>query len=104
VTKSFDILKNRLPAESGKKIEERVKITLEDMPLAELRQTRKFTQQQIAKTLKINQASVSKMESQSDMYLSTIRKYIEALGGELEIVAKFPEERIKVEKIENLEP
>ena len=73
------------------------------MPLAELRQARQFTQQQIAKTLKIKQASVSKMENQTDMYLSTIRKYIEAMGGELEIVAKFPEGSIKVENFKDLE-
>ena len=72
------------------------------MPLAELRQARKFTQQQIAQSLKIKQASVSKMESQTDMYISTIRKYIEAMGGELEIVAKFPEGNVKVETFERI--
>ena len=72
------------------------------MPLAELRQARKFTQQQIAQSLKIKQASVSKMESQTDMYISTIRKYIEAMGGELEIIAKFPEGSIKVDNFESL--
>ena len=46
---------------------------------------------------------VSKMESQTDMYLSTIRKYIEAMGGELEIIAKFPEGSIKVYNFESLE-
>ncbi len=103
MAKPFNILKDRLPAESKKRIEERVQIALKDMPLAELRQARQFTQQQIAKTLKIKQASVSKMENQTDMYLSTIRKYIEAMGGELEIVAKFPEGNIKVEKFEGLD-
>ena len=72
------------------------------MPLAELRQARKLTQRQIAETLKIKQASVSKMESQTDMYLSTIRKYIEAMGGEIEIIAKFPEGNIKVKDFTDL--
>ena len=62
-----------------------------DMPLAELRQARQVTQQQLAEALKIKQASVSKMESRTDMYISTMRKYIQAMGGELEIVAKFPD-------------
>lgn len=83
-------------------IQERVEAVLEEMPLAELRQARKFTQQQIAQSLKIKQASVSKMESQTDMYISTIRKYIEAMGGELEIVAKSPEGNVKVETFERI--
>ena len=82
---------------------ESIKTALAEMPLAELRQARKFTQQQIAETLKIKQASVSKMESQTDMYISTIRKYVEAMGGELEIIAKFPEGIVKVENFESLE-
>ena len=73
------------------------------MPLAELRQARKFTQQQIAETLNIKQASVSMMESQTDMYISTIRKYIQAMEGKLEIVAKFPEGSVKVENFQGLE-
>ena len=103
MAKSFNTLKNKLSAESRIRIEERVKNALAEMPLAELRQARKFTQQQIAETLNIKQASVSKMESQTDMYISTIRKYIEAMGGELEIVAKFPEGNVKVENFEGLE-
>jgi len=43
------------------------------------------------------------METQTDMYISTMRKYIEAMGGELEIIAKFPEGNVKVEKFKNFE-
>ena len=102
MAKSFTILKNKLSDTSKASIQERVKAALEEMPLSELRQARKFTQQQIAQSLKIKQASVSKMESQTDMYISTIRKYIEAMGGELEIVAKFPEGNVKVETFERI--
>ena len=101
--KSFNILKNKFSDTRKASIQKRVTAALKDMPLAELRQARKFTQQQIAQSLKIKQASVSKMESQTDMYLSTIRKYIEAMGGELEIIAKFPEGSIKVYNFESLE-
>jgi predicted XRE-type DNA-binding protein len=103
MAKSFNNLKNKLSDASKTRIHERVKTALEEMPLTELRQARKFTQQQIAHSLKIKQASVSKMESQTDMYISTIRKYIEAMGGELEIIAKFPEGSIKVDNFESLE-
>jgi hypothetical protein len=103
MAKSFNILQDKLSDTSKSRIQERVKATLEEMPLAELRQARKFTQQQIAQSLKIKQASVSKMESQTDMYISTIRKFIEAMGGELEIIAKFPEGSIRVDNFEHLE-
>lgn len=62
-----------------------------------------MTQKQIAQTLKIKQASVSKRESQADMYISTMRKYIEAMGGESEIVTKFPDGNVKVKNLKNLE-
>jgi hypothetical protein len=103
MAKSFNTLKNKLSDESKTRIQARVKTALEEMPLAELRRARKFTQQQIAQSLKIKQASVSKMESQTDMYISTIRRFIEAMGGELEIIAKFPEGSIIVDNFESLE-
>jgi len=103
MAKPFNLLRNKLSAESRIRIEERVNAALAEMPLAELRQARKFTQQQIAETMNIKQASVSKMESQTDMCISTIRKFIEAMGGELEIIAKFPEGSVKVDNFQGLE-
>jgi len=103
MVKSFNVLKNKLSPESQGRVIKRVKSALKEMPLAELRQARHLTQEQIALNLKIKQASVSKMETQTDMYISTMRKYIEAMGGKLEIIAKFPEGNVKVEKFENLE-
>jgi DNA-binding XRE family transcriptional regulator len=102
MAKSFNILKNKLPPESQARVRKRVKTALKEMPLAELRQARYLTQEQIAQNLKIKQASVSKMETQTDMYISTMRKYIEAMGGKLEIIAKFPEGNVKVGKFKNL--
>lgn len=103
MAKSFQLLKNKLSNESQERVEKRVHNLLKEVPLAELRQARQMTQEQIAETLKIKQASVSKMESQADMYISTMRKYIEAMGGELEIVAKFPDGSVKVDNFKSLE-
>ncbi len=103
MAKSFKLLKNKLSHESQERVEKRVQELLKEMPLAELRQARQMTQEQIAQTLKIKQASVSKMESQTDMYISTMRKYIEAMGGELEIVAKFPDGHVKVDNFKALD-
>lgn len=67
------------------------------LPLAEIRKAREFTQAQLAEELELPQGSVSKIENRADLYLSTLRRYIEALGGELCIVAKFPNADILIE-------
>ena len=103
MAKSFNTLKKKLSPESQARVKTRIETTLREMPLAELRQARQLTQEKIAQNLKIKQASVSKMETQTDMYISTMRKYVEAMGGELEIIAKFPEGDVKVTKFTNLE-
>jgi predicted transcriptional regulator len=102
MAKSFDTLKNKLSSERRAKIDKKIEETLQEMPLAELRQARQFTQEQLARSMKIKQASISKMEGQTDMYISTLRKYIKAMGGELEIVAKFPEGKITIKRFESL--
>jgi len=58
--------------------------------LAELREARKLTQVQLAKRLKVNQGAISKMEHRADMYLSTLRDVVRAMGGSLEVLARFP--------------
>jgi DNA-binding transcriptional regulator YiaG len=103
MSKSFNTLKDKISIERRTKIAERITEALSQMPLAELRQARKLTQEQIARSMKIKQASVSKMEGQADMYISTLRKYITAMGGELEIVAKFPDGNIIIDKFKALE-
>ncbi len=67
------------------------------MPLAELRQARQFTQETLAEAMGVDrQASISRLEHQTDMYVSTLRRYIEAMGGELNIVARFPEGEVRI--------
>ena len=61
------------------------------MTLRELRQARKLTQVRMAKTLGITQDSVSRMEQRSDLLLSTLRKTVEAMGGNLSLIAEFPD-------------
>ena len=66
------------------------------MPLQELRKALELTQQQVAAALGINQVAISKMEGQTDMYVSTLRRFVEAMGGELRIVARFPQGAIEI--------
>ncbi len=63
----------------------------EEATLRELREALDRSQQQLAERLGIQQAAVSRLERRTDMYLSTLRELIQALGGELEIVARFPD-------------
>ena len=75
---------------------------LREMRLQELRQARRLTQQEMALALEMSQASVSKLERRTDMYLSTLRRYVQAMGGELEIIARFPEGPVRLEQIGEL--
>ena len=61
-----------------------------------LRRALDLTQQQVAASLGINQVAVSKMEGQTDMYVSTLRRFVEAMGGERRIVAHFPEGNVEI--------
>ena len=67
-----------------------------EMPLHELRQARELSQVKLAQALNVNQAAVSKMEHRTDMYISTLRGYIRAMGGDLDIVARFPDGDVKI--------
>ncbi len=81
-----------LPPEEQGQIEARYQELKQEVEsLRELRQIAGKAQAEIATTLKIKQPSVSKIEKQTDMYLSTLRSYVEAIGGELELVVKLPE-------------
>ncbi len=69
---------------------------LAKMPLHELRRARELTQRDMAKMLRVNQPAVSKLEQRADVYVSSLRSYIEAVGGKLKIVAEFPEGEVAI--------
>jgi DNA-binding XRE family transcriptional regulator len=68
----------------------------EEMSLTELRQARLLTQETLGETLHVGQAAIAKMEKRADMYVSNLRRFIEAMGGELHIVAHFPEGAVQI--------
>ena len=76
-----------------------VQAEVSKMPLAELRRAKALTQAQMADLLELDQGSVSKIERRTDMYLRTLRTYIEAMGGQLHLVASFPEGEIEIERL-----
>src|SRR5438132_9822951 len=67
-----------------------------EMALHELRQAREQSQEDLARELKVGQPAVAKLERRADMYVSNLRRYIEALGGSLEITARFPEGSVNI--------
>jgi transcriptional regulator with XRE-family HTH domain len=90
-TKVDDIIRKLSPAQR-KKVEVRAaQLIAEEMTLRELRHARKLTQVRMAKALGITQDSVSRLEKRSDLLLSTLRKTIEAMGGNLSLIAEFPD-------------
>lgn len=92
--RTLEQLLAELPAGRRKKIEARYKTLKQEIEgLRELRLLAGKAQKHVANKLKIKQPSVSKIEQQTDMYLSTLRSYVEAVGGELELIVKLPKQR-----------
>ncbi len=82
----------KLDPERRRRIEERAaELIAEEMTLRELRKARQLTQARVAAELGISQDGVSRLEQRSDLLLSTLRKTVEAMGGSLSLVAKFPD-------------
>lgn len=96
MAKKFRSLLEKMPEERRERIEKEANRLMAEMPLHELRKALQLTQQQVAAMLSINQVAVSKMEGQTDMYVSTLRRFIEAMGGELRIVAHFPQGDVEI--------
>ena len=99
MAKKFKELMDKMSPERRARIEARVRELEAEMPLDELREARQFTQEHLAKILKVRQAAVSKLERRADMYLSTLEKFVEAMGGELQIRAIFPEGAVNIRRL-----
>src|SRR5262245_53660856 len=102
---SLDDYIAKLPEKDQQVIKKRTaELIAEEKSLRQLREARERSQQEVARKLNINQAAVSKLERRTDMYLSTLRNYIEAMGGQLEIIAHFPNQAIRIKHFEALDP
>ena len=94
--KPWSELTKNFPPERRRRIDEMTNKMIAEMPLHELRRARALTQQDLAQVLNVNQPAVSKMEQRTDAYISSLRSYIEAVGGKLKITAEFPEGEIGI--------
>lgn len=88
--RNFRELEARMSPASRRRSRALARQWMREMLLAEVRRAQGKTQMQVAKSLRITQPSLSKLESQSDIQVSTLNRIVEALGGELEVVAKLP--------------
>ena len=102
MTKPYKNLRKKMSPEAQKRARAKTDVMLQEMLLNELRQARAMSQEKLAEELQIKQSSVSKIEHRTDIYLSTLRSYIQALGGELDIIAKFPEGQIRINQFQDL--
>lgn len=100
MARKFNELRAKMSPEAQARAAARAEAVLVEMQLQELRKARNVTQVEVAKAMNVEQAAVSKMERRDDMYLSTLRGYVKALGGELKLVASFPDGDIQVHTFE----
>ena len=91
-----------MSAQSQERINKKIKKLQQDMALAEVRKAMSLTQVDLAEMLHIKQAAVARLENRTDMYISSLRKYITALGGELDIVARFPDGDVHIQNLHDL--
>lgn len=89
--RSLDDVLASLPEDRRLRVETRAQVLMDEVEsLGELRRVAGKAQIDIASALNVKQPSISKIEKQTDMYLSTLRSYIEAVGGKLELVIRLP--------------
>ena len=101
--KSFKNLTTGFTSAQRGKVDAAKAALRQDMSLAELRQARKLTQEAIGQTLHVGQPAVAKLEKRTDMYVANLRRFVEAMGGELEIVAHFPDGDVTINNFAELE-
>ncbi len=95
-TTKFSELRAKMSPEARAEARRLAGEDLKEMPLHELRAARHLTQQQLARTLDMTQAAVSQLEQRTDIYLSTLENFVEAMGGRLEMYAVFPDGKVKL--------
>ena len=97
--KRWSDVRHKLSPETRKRIDRQV--DAEVKRLRELRTARRYTQQSLAELMGKTQVAISKIENGADLYVSTLRKYVEAMGGHLEVRAVFPDASIEIEQFAN---
>ena len=102
MAKAFRELINKMPKERRERIATLTQDLLANLPREELHRARELTQQQVASTLHLSPSEINEIEGETDLYLSTFRRFIQAMGGDLEVVAHFPDGNIRIDAFQHL--
>ena len=90
MAKSLKVLRDKMSVKVQEAISEKTQSLIKEALLYEIRESQNITQEEMAEKLGTKQANVSRTERRPDLKLSTLKRYIKAMGGELDIIAKFP--------------
>jgi hypothetical protein len=104
MTTKWNDLKHKSSPEKRAELKQEALVDLERIGLDKLRQARQQTQVAVAEKLQIGQGAVSRIEKQSDFLLSTLREYVSALGGQLELRAVFPDGDFVIDSLASERP
>ena len=102
MSKPFSELRKKMTSDQRQRSATKAEVLKNEMALQELRQALDLTQDELARELHVNQAAVSKFENQSDIYISTLRKILFAMGGELKIVAHFDDGDVLINQFDDI--
>ena len=102
MARKFKELLDRMPPERRARIKARANGLRAEMALYELREARRLTQEQLAQRLHVRQPAIAKIERRADMYLSTLRGVIQAMGGKMEILAVFPDGKVTIKQLRDM--
>jgi hypothetical protein len=86
-----EVLARESPEFQARVRQRAAELIAEELNLREMRRLRKLTQARLSRKLKIGQEGVSRIEKRTDLYLSTLRSYVEGVGGKLSLVVEFPD-------------
>lgn len=102
MARDFKLLQAKMSPKARRRSEVKAERMIREMALDELRLARRLTQEQLAAELKVRQPAIAKLERRADMYLSTLRSVIEAMGGELDVRAVFPDGSVRIKRLKEV--
>jgi hypothetical protein len=102
MAKNVKDLQAKMFPESRARSEAKAERLIQEMALDELRAARAMTQEHLSTILGVKQSAISKLERRADMYVSTLRHFIEAMGGQLETRAVFPDGDVRITQFQTL--
>ena len=102
MSRPFENLLEKMPDRRKRRIKRKTELLRNKMALRELRQALDLTQEELARSLNMKQAAITKFEHQSDIYLSTLRRILFSMGADLKLVVHFPEGEVLINQFDEI--